>query len=386
MDGVSWNRAAREEALLAFGDLHGLPIKLAQLLHETPELVPPALRPRLAAAYASAPPMASGDARAVLERALRGRVEHLFESIDLKTPLAVASIGQVHTARVDAREVVVKIQFPDLVRDIEADLSLLRAMVCASRWSEVASGVVAELGTRVLEECDYRREADALTWFAPPLASLGVRVPEPIVELSTREVLTMTRLPGRSFDAHLGARPSAARRDASSLALLRAWVFMIGRLRRYHADPSRGNVRFADDGALLLLDFGSTRAISEPLAARVVALILDADAAESPETARLFEALGVLAPGDERAFRELVVPLAAWFGGPRAGDALDFRRGAWAPRGRERLRRILDARGRLGVHPEFVLLFRTMHGLYRLLDELGARIPLAALHFDEASR
>ncbi|MGE0788232.1 MAG: ABC1 kinase family protein [Sandaracinaceae bacterium] len=367
-------------ALDGLRQTRGLPIKLAQMLHEMPELVPEVVRTRLGAAYEGAPAVGWPTVRSTIERELGGRVEDLFDHIE-HTPLAVASLGQVHAARFRDAPVAVKVQHPDLECAVGDDLALLRGAMRVTAWARPFQGIVDELALRLGEELDYREEAKNLDWFRTALAPLEVEVPRPYFERSSQRVLTMSRLSGESFARWLANEPPVDARQRIAERLMRAYAAMIGDLRRIHADPSPGNVYVLASSELGLLDLGSTRWLSRPVSGLVAGLWARPDSASTEEVALVFESLGLLDPGDRETFEEHVVPLAKWFAGPHEHpDApFDFTQGGWAASGRERLRRLLHDGARLGVHVEFVLLFRAVHGLFNLLDALRVEVPASSV-------
>jgi predicted unusual protein kinase regulating ubiquinone biosynthesis (AarF/ABC1/UbiB family) len=215
-----------------------------------------------------APPMAPRLARAVLEQELGCTTESAFGRFDWK-PLAAASIGQVHAARLhDGRAVAVKIQYPGVARAIAADLEnteLLATLIGlivsgASPWrlSFDVHGVARELSERIAGELDYRAEAANQSIFAEHYRGHPfIHVPDVIDELCTDRVLTQELVRGLSWSDAIAA--SQELRDQWAEAI---WRFVYGaptRLDLFHADPHPGNYVFHEDGSVSFLDFGCVR-------------------------------------------------------------------------------------------------------------------------------
>jgi predicted unusual protein kinase regulating ubiquinone biosynthesis (AarF/ABC1/UbiB family) len=214
-----------------------------------------------------APPMAPELARAVLERELGQQVENAFAQFEWE-PLAAASIGQVHGARLhDGRAVAVKIQYPGVAEAIRADLKnseLLATFLglifglSPRKASFDLSGAARELGVRITEELDYRLEAANQAEFADIYCGHPfIHVPAVVGELCTERVLTQELVQGKSWSEALAAGQEL--RDGWAEAIYR---FVYGanlRFCMFNADPHPGNYLFHEDGSVSFLDFGCVK-------------------------------------------------------------------------------------------------------------------------------
>lgn len=242
-------------------------VKLGQILSTRRDLLPPEIVEELSALQDRAEPVPWPDVEAVLEAELGGRVDEIFASVD-EAPLAAASVGQVHAARLRTGEdVVVKIQRPGIRPVVERDLDIAQRL--AARL-ESGTGWGRTLGLRSLadglaaalrEELDYRVEAENIETVARAPAARGnstVRVLAVYSALCTERVLVMERLYGAPLNA-VGAALERSGADPDSLArsLLDFLLRQILLDGVFHADPHAGNVLLLEDGRLGLLDFGS---------------------------------------------------------------------------------------------------------------------------------
>jgi predicted unusual protein kinase regulating ubiquinone biosynthesis (AarF/ABC1/UbiB family) len=214
-----------------------------------------------------APPMASELARSVLERELGRRTESAFAEFEWK-PLAAASIGQVHAARLhDGRAVAVKIQYPGVADAIKADLKnneLLGTFMgliggLSPRKMELDfRGMAQEMSVRIIEELDYRLEAANQAEFADLYRGHPfIHIPEVIGELCTDRVLTQELAQGKSWSEALTSEQGL--RNSWGEAINR---FVYGTYQRFYlfnADPHPGNYLFHDDGSVGFLDFGCVK-------------------------------------------------------------------------------------------------------------------------------
>ncbi len=225
----------------------------------------------LARLCSEAPPMAPELARAVLERELDRPAREAFAEFDWE-PLAAASIGQVHSARLhDGREVAVKVQYPGVAQAIHADLKnaellttgmhLLLGGLVSWRPSFDMNGAAQELSVRITEELDYRLEAANQTEFAAHYRGHPfIHVPEVISELCTARVLTQELARGLSWSE--GVNAGQELRDQWAEAIWRFTYGSYGRLKMFNADPHPGNYLLHEDGSVSFLDFGCVKRFS----------------------------------------------------------------------------------------------------------------------------
>jgi predicted unusual protein kinase regulating ubiquinone biosynthesis (AarF/ABC1/UbiB family) len=212
-------------------------------------------------------PMAPELARSVLERELDQPTESAFAQFDWN-PLAAASIGQVHAARLhDGRAVAVKIQYPGVADAIKADLknnellaTFLGLMFGLSprKVSFDIRGAGREMTARITEELDYRREAANQAEFSEIYRGHPfIHIPEVIGELSTDRVLTQDLVQGKSWGDALSSGQEL--RDQWGEAIWRFVYATNHRFRLFNADPHPGNYLFHDDGSVSFLDFGCVK-------------------------------------------------------------------------------------------------------------------------------
>ena len=222
----------------------------------------------LARLQADAPPMQPALVHRVLAEEL-GAVGAYFRDFD-DEPMAAASFGQVHRAVLhDGREVVVKIQYPGVARAIRDDLANTELVATFLRFVTAASGMpvdvqalAREAAARILEEVDYRHEAAMIATFGNLYRGHPfIRIPEPVAELSTNRVLTMTYLDGMDWASAENADQDLRNTWAEAISR-----FMNGNYRHAnlaHADPHPGNYRFNVDGTVGFLDFGCVTVFPE---------------------------------------------------------------------------------------------------------------------------
>ncbi len=249
------------ELTAALGGLKGPLMKVAQILSTVPDLLPQEYASQLAELQHNAPSMGWSFVKRRMQAELGSDWQQRFASFE-HAAAAAASLGQVHAATGhDGRALACKLQYPDMASAVEADLAQLKVIFGIYRRYDRAidpSNIHAELAERLREELDYRREAKHMRLYGRMLANeAGVFVPEPVEELCSERLLTMTWLQGEpllSFvDRHEELRNSVARN------MFRAWYVPFYEYGVLHGDPHLGNYTVRPDGSINLLDFGCIR-------------------------------------------------------------------------------------------------------------------------------
>ena len=274
--------AAKAEELAAdFEALGPTYIKLGQLLSSRTDLFPPQTIEALSRLRDRVEPVDPAEILKTIEEELETRASRVFPEFDLH-PLATASLGQVHRARLrDGREVVVKVQRPDVRRRVLEDMeSLAQIADFLHRHARFAQryrikGILEDFRRTLMQELDYRQEASHLVTLGENLVEFDrIIVPEPVEGLTTSRVLTMQYIHGFKISAlPPGDRTTV---DGPGLAeeLFKAYLKQILVDGFVHADPHPGNVFITDDGRLALLDLGMVLRLSAPLQDRLVSLLL----------------------------------------------------------------------------------------------------------------
>jgi len=262
------SRGSRAERLrLALEELGPIFVKFGQLLSTRRDLLPVDIADELAKLQDRVPPFPGDVARARIEEALGNPVAELFGSFD-ETPLAAASIAQVHAATlIDGRAVVVKVLRPGMREMIGRDLEVLHALAALAEcyWSESRRfrpiEVVSEYEKTVLDELDLMREAANASQLKRNFAgSTMLHVPEIHWDLCRREVMVMERIHGVQISDV--ARLRALGTDIQKLAENGVTIFFTQVFRHnfFHADMHPGNIFVdVDDPAnpkYVAVDFG----------------------------------------------------------------------------------------------------------------------------------
>jgi ubiquinone biosynthesis protein len=360
-------------------------VKLGQILSTRADLLPAEFIAELRLLQDAAAPIPLEQVRLQMEAAFGQPVDELFAAIE-PTPLAAASIAQVHRARTRAGdEVVVKVQRPGITAQVNADLAVLHALarVLEATVEEMGIyspvGIVEEFDRAIHEELDFVHEAANVHAFAATHAERpALRIPRVFDELTSSTVLTLEFLDGtRLVQADL----SPERRQALAKVVVDASFQQLFVDGLFHGDPHPGNFLLLGGDVVGLLDFGLvgrlTRAMQETLVLLSVAVALkDADS-----VARLLYRMG--AP-DSRAnlagFRADVETLLQ--------THLPEARTLAEVNARHLLTDLLDlaVRYRIRIPREYALLSRAAVAVEGLLRELAPDLDILAVSMPYAKQ
>jgi len=373
-------RLARELATM-----RGAAMKVGQLLSmEAGDLLAPELAEILARLRDTADTMPPRQLKQVLTAEWGGDFLRRFRSFET-TPVAAASIGQVHRAETkEGRVLAIKVQYPGVAEAIDSDIGNLAGLMS---WSgAVPKGLdmaplLEAARVQLHEEADYAREAAALTRFGGLLADdPAFAVPGVAEEFCTRRILAMEFLPGEPVEAL--AREEAGVRDRVAAALIRLVLRETYELGLMQTDPNFANYRYDPaTGRIVLLDFGAVQEIAPARAAELRGLLRATLAEDSAAIRQSFAALGLTDAGTPPHHVGTMVEMARMASAPlRQAGAFDFGASDLVTRLRAKGMEIGMAGDFATVPPVDVLLLqRKVAGTYLLAARLGARVELLPL-------
>jgi len=324
--GVPGSRGRRLRDML--DELGPTFVKFGQLLSTRPDIVPADIVEELRQLQDQARPERFQNIRTVVESELGLTIEQVFTEFD-ETPIAAASIGQVHRARLPTGdEVVVKVQRPDAERQINADIQLLYqlARMLKDRVERLSFidlvGLVDEFSRSIRRELDYGVEAHNADTFRRNFAEdPHVDVPKVFWRYTSARVLVMERVPGSSL-AQLpleGWTDDERRRLATRLA--ETWMQMVFVFGFFHADPHQANILIQGPDHIGLVDFGQVGALSQRDREAAVGLLVDVLDLNADGLPRRLRDLGLRYPRHrEQELTDQLAVVLQRYGGQTMGD------------------------------------------------------------------
>jgi predicted unusual protein kinase regulating ubiquinone biosynthesis (AarF/ABC1/UbiB family) len=376
-----------EKIVSTLGELKGLAMKLGQTLAMEPELLTPDVRAVIAKLHNEAPPMPFTTVRAVVESELGNGLETLFASFEAE-PVAAASLGQVHRAVTKTGDLVaVKVQYPAIAQALEADLlnlNLLVGVLTATARMPHGKAYFRELQSSMLEELDYRVEADRSKAYARAARAFrDLRIPRVHDRLTSERVLTTEFLEGMSLKDFLRTLPAHSNDErfrVSRLLMQALWgPFLSEGL--LHADPHPGNFLVLDNGTLGVLDFGAIKQASDRWT-HANRLLFDAMLGGRPYDCIADSLNAGMVFDDGAKARPLVQAVLDITARPSTADPFDYARAS--------IHR--DMRNFFVRHPttlriikppaEAVQFFRAVAGMNQNLENIGASGPFRSAFVD----
>ena len=262
--GIEDNNKNAELVLNALGGLKGPLMKVAQLLSTVPDLLPKEYSEKLQQLQADAPSMGSFFVKRRMKSELGLNWQKKFKNFDIKAKKA-ASLGQVHIAQVNNTNIACKLQYPDMISTVDADLKQLKIIFSLyGTWDKTirTQDIYTELSQRLKEELDYKRELKNMLLYGNILKNEKfINIPKPIKKLSTNRLLSMTWLEGTPLMSWKESNQEI--RNHIAKILFNAWYIPFYKYGIIHGDPHPGNYQVTNENKNLpnlnLLDFGCIR-------------------------------------------------------------------------------------------------------------------------------
>jgi ubiquinone biosynthesis protein len=258
-------------------------VKFGQLLSTRPDVVPPDIIAELRSLQDDVRQFPFADVERTIQEEFDQSIERLFIEFE-ETPIAAASIGQVHRATLpNGRRVVVKVQRPNAPRQIEADLALLyqAARLAKERIRALdfidANEIVDEFARSIRQELDYRLEGRNAEAFHRNFAGHPhVVVPKVYWSYTRARVLTLEYLDGVQLADLDVERWTLDQRRRLAYLIAEAWMTMIFRHGFFHGDPHPANIMVLSPERIGLVDFGLSGKLTDDDMSKLTRLFIDA--------------------------------------------------------------------------------------------------------------
>jgi predicted unusual protein kinase regulating ubiquinone biosynthesis (AarF/ABC1/UbiB family) len=366
-------------------NLKGSALKVAQMLSMDKSIMPQAYVDKFSLSQFSVPPLSAPLVRKTFKKYLGKFPEEIYDTFTADSVNA-ASIGQVHKATKNSKNLAVKIQYPGVADSISSDLALVKPI--ATRMFNIkgkdSEKYFKEVENKLLEETDYVLELKQSEAMSADCALIpNLKFPKYYANLSSEKILTMDWMEGEHLSEFASRNTDATKGDKIGQALWDFYMFQIHNLRRVHADPHPGNFLVDKEFNLIAIDFGCIKEVPNDFYVPYFELA-------NPEiignpllfNKKLYE-LEILrqddTPKEVEYFTKLFYDLLSLFTKPFHGDYFDFSDddffGQIATMGEDfakdtQLRKMNGNRG----SKHFLYINRTFFGLYNLMHDLKARV------------
>jgi predicted unusual protein kinase regulating ubiquinone biosynthesis (AarF/ABC1/UbiB family) len=355
-------------------------MKVAQILATIPDALPKEYVNELSHLQADAPSMGWLFVKRRMKAELGEDWLSHFKEFDKKAS-AAASLGQVHFAEDNhGQKLACKLQYPDMGSAVQADLKQLKLIFSLYEKYDSAISTNAihdELSDRLKEELSYSHEIKNLKLYKHMLFDLKeVTLPNPIEQLSTKRLLTMTRIDGVKIMKFISDNSDIEMRNKVALNMFKAWYIPFYKFGVIHGDPHLGNYTIRPDGGVNLMDFGCIRIFRPDFVTGVIELYQALRDGDEEKAVNAYKSWGF-----ENPSKELISVLNIWANfiyQPLLEDKVRLINPSESGQyGRETAEKVHEELKKIGgVTPprEFVLMDRAAVGLGSVFMHLKAEI------------
>ena len=366
-------------------NLKGSALKVAQMLSMEKNILPKAYVEQFSLAQFSVPPLSAPLVRKTFFKYFGKHPEDLFDTFNSKS-IAAASIGQVHQATKDGKELAIKIQYPGVADSISSDLAMVKpvAIKMFNIKGKDSDKYFQEVEQKLLEETDYILEVKQSQQMVADCKHIEHLIfPDYYPDLSNHRIITMDWIDGEHLSEFTKVNTNKVLADKLGQALWDFYMYQMHELKRVHADPHPGNFLVTPKGELVAIDFGCIKVIPDSFYIPYFELAIPENI-NNPEmfTKKLYE-LEILTPRDTPEeiafFSTLFHEMLSLFTQPMHNETFDFSDETFFSKVADlsekyskdtQLRKMNGNRG----SKHFLYINRTFFGLYNLMNDLGAKV------------
>ncbi|KQR94818.1 ABC transporter [Chryseobacterium sp. Leaf180] len=365
-------------------ELKGSALKVAQMLSMEKNILPQAYVEKFSLSQFSVPPLSGALVKKTFRKSFGKNPEEIYDEFSANSVNA-ASIGQVHKAKKDGKELAVKIQYPGVRESISSDLKLVKpiALRMFNIQKEGSESYFQEVENKLFEETDYTLELKRSQEIAGRCKHLpNLKFPDYYPEYSSDRIITMDWMNGEHFSEFTKKQNSQEDLNKIGQTLWDFYMYQMHNLKKVHADPHPGNFLISPSKELLVIDFGCIKEIPEEFY-RPYFELANKENLSDPEffSKKLYE-LEILTSKDtakETAFfSQIFYELLELFTRPFNSEVFDFSDENFFSEIAEigqRYAKMSDIR-EMNVNrgsKHFIYLNRTFFGLYNMMHDLRAK-------------
>lgn len=367
--------------------LKGSALKVAQMLSMEKNIMPKAYVEKFSLSQFSVPPLSPPLVKKTFKKYFGKYPDELFDTFAAQSVNA-ASIGQVHKATLEGKNLAVKIQYPGVANSITTDLALIKP-IATRMFNLQGKGkekYFKEVEEKLLEETDYTLELQQSVTMAQSCKHIeNLCFPNYYPELSSERILTMDWIQGEHLSEFVAHNTDRELSDRLGQSLWDFYMYQMHVLKRVHADPHPGNFLVTETGELAAIDFGCIKNVPETFYIPYFELALKENINNPTIFKQKLLALEILQPDDTQEeiafFSALFHEMLSLFTTPFHEDEFDFSNAAFFDRIAqlsEKYSKDQDLRKMNGNRgsKHFLYINRTFFGLYNLMHDLGAKVQV----------
>jgi len=371
----------------SLSELKGSALKVAQMMSMDNQMLPSAYQEKFSLSQYSAPALSFPLISKTFIKQLGAKPHELFDEFT-KEAVNAASIGQVHKAKKDGKDLAVKIQYPGVADAISSDLKMVKPL--AKKLLNMNSADIEmymdEVVSKMLEETDYELELKRSVFISEKCGFIdNIIFPKYYKDLSASRVLTMDWLEGQKFPDFIKTNPSQEIRDSLGQSMWDFFLYQMKELRMVHADPHPGNFLVNEANQLAVLDFGCVKEIPQDFFDNYFQLLRPDILQNEEELNAIYTNMHFFRPEDtpkqRMKLREMLQSSINLLAKPFHDESFDFGdddffkqiygMGEDLSKDKE-MRKMNNARG----SRDAIYIMRTFFGLYSLLNQLQAKVKI----------
>ncbi|MDQ0477707.1 AarF/ABC1/UbiB kinase family protein [Chryseobacterium sp. MDT2-18] len=364
-------------------ELKGSALKVAQMLSMEKNILPAAYVEKFSLSQFQVPPLSAPLVTKIFKTYFGKRPNELFDEFEPNSTNA-ASIGQVHKAKKDGKELAVKIQYPGVSDSISSDLAMVKpiAMKMFNIKGKNSDQYFKEVEDKLLEETDYNLEISQSLEIRKSCESLpNLAFPDYYPQYSNDRIITMDWMHGIHLSTFCAANQDPKLANKVGQALWDFYMFQIHQLRKVHADPHPGNFLVSEEGTLIAIDFGCMKGIPEDFYIPYFELAIRENLENKEFFDRKLLELEIIRPDDsaeeKEFFTQIFYELLYLFTTPFQEENFDFSDGkffqAIADLGQKYAKNTqIKGRNANRGSRHFIYMNRTFFGLYNLMHDIKA--------------
>lgn len=259
----SLNKSNADDIYDSLKDLKGSPLKVAQMLSMEKSILPRAYVEKFSLAQFSVPPLSEALVLKTFKNSFGKFPSEIYDTFNVKAYNA-ASIGQVHKAEKNGKQLAVKIQYPGVSESIKSDLALLKPFVIRmfNMKGKMSDEYFKEVQDKLLEETDYILEVQQSLEIVNACKKIpNLTFPNYYKDLSSKQIITMDWMQGIHLSEFTIKNKNQEKANLLGQALWDFYMHQIHNLKKVHADPHPGNFLVSVENKLIALDFGCIKTI-----------------------------------------------------------------------------------------------------------------------------
>lgn len=381
------NESNAEDIYDGLKNLKGSALKVAQMLSMEKNIMPKAYVEKFSLAQFQVPPLSAPLVRKTFKKYFGDTPESLYDTFNAES-VAAASIGQVHKATKDGKNLAVKIQYPGVAESISSDLAMVKpvAMKMFNIKGKDSDKYFREVEDKLLEETDYLLEVEQSKEITDACKNIpNLKFPKYYEELSGDRIITMDWMTGQHLSEFTQTNTDRAKAEKVGQTLWDFYMFQMHQLKRVHADPHPGNFLVDEDANLIAIDFGCVKTVPEEFYVPYFELAKPENINNPEVFLEKMYALEILkeedSPEETKFFSELFHEMLSLFTQPFHSESFDFSDEEFFGKIAElsnkyskdtELRKMNGNRG----SKHFLYINRTFFGLYNLMNDLGAKVTI----------